>query len=75
MRVIDVQRRHMDIALNAKILVPTAILATFASLTYICGGLTFKVLCLAFCLVFSIAINRNMIISVIRKLKGESNND
>lgn len=75
MRVIDVQRRHMDIALNAKILVPTAILATFASLTYICGGLAFKVLCLAFCLVFSIAINRNMIISVIRKLKGESNND
>ena len=75
MRVIDVQRRHMDIALNAKILVPTAILATFASLTYICGGLAIKVLCLAFCLVFSIAINRNMIISVIRKLKGESNDD
>ena len=33
MRVVDVQRRHMDMALDVKILMPTAILAIFASLT------------------------------------------
>lgn len=75
MRVVDVQRRHMDMALDVKILMPTAILAIFASLTYIWGGLAVKVLCFALCLIFSVAINWDMIVSLIRKLKGESNND
>lgn len=70
MRVDDVQRRHMRVGLDARVLLPTAALAAATTLSYFWGGVAANATCLALCLAFSAAINRDAIASVIRKLKG-----
>lgn len=70
MRVIDVQRRHMRVGLNAKVLMATAFFAALTTLSYFWGGIAANCTCLVLCMAFSAVINRDAIASLFRKLKG-----
>ena len=60
----------MRVGLNAKVLMATAFFAALTTLSYFWGGIAANCTCLVLCMAFSAVINRDVIASLFRKLKG-----
>lgn len=69
MRVVDIERRHMHIGLDANVLVLTFVLAGATTVSYFIGGVVTNCICFGLCLTFSAAINRSSAIALIGEFK------
>lgn len=69
MRVVDVERRHMKIGLDPKVLAVTFALAGGTTASFFWGGLPANYVCLALCLAACVGMNRSSAASAMAMLK------